>query len=484
MLLQTTLLVSTIVRFLLPEEATTARGRVLVCAPTNKAVSVVAMRLLAAVRKTGIRVILVGDEKKLLEESGGKKSPLNQLHLFNWIAEMEEGFVDILSYCKGNRPDASATEMWKLSIFLSKRVIASLTDLPTSFKDKLKALCAKLEKCANGKCSPSLCKPLAGDVHAEFADFPADHVRTQILNSAHVIFSTLCSSTGSAMIKMTRKVDALIVDEAAAATEPSLYVPFFHEPSKLLIVGDPKQLPAVVLSSKAKSLGLDVSLHDRLMHKCGHGYTMLDIQYRMNPEISIFPSAAFYDGKVNDGENVRDPNRQGTALVLTRQPYIFMQVSGMEIQNEAGSRYNAKEADAVVSIVEEICKARGRKWCSSTDRLRIITFYRGQVGLLKKLLTRKKLEDVLVGTVDASQGCEADIVVISFVRSGISPGFLTDDRRMNVSLTRARHQLICIGHLDRFLLMKNAGTLHSLATDATKRGVIVQDKLPRIERSL
>lgn len=106
--------------------------------------------------------------------------------------------------------------------------------------------------------------------------------------------------------------------------------------------------------------------------------------------------------------------------------------------------------------------------------MRIITFYRGQVALLKKKLAQKEMEGILVGTVDAPQGCEADVVIISFVRSGASARFLTDNRRMNVSLTQAKHQLICIGNISQFPFMKDADTLHSLANNTTARNVVVK----------
>jgi len=83
--------------------------------------------------------------------------------------------------------------------------------------------------------------------------------------------------------------------------------------------------------------------------------------------------------------------------------------------------------------------------------------------------------------VDSSQGCEADIVLVSFVRSPPSSkrvlnqydaGFLTDDRRMNVALTRARFQLICVGNVQALKVMMGAETIQLLAADAEERGIV------------
>jgi superfamily I DNA and/or RNA helicase len=94
------------------------------------------------------------------------------------------------------------------------------------------------------------------------------------------------------------------------------------------------------------------------------------------------------------------------------------------------------------------------------------------VNLIKKKLAEIGFRDVLVSTVDASQGCEADIVVVSFVRT-TSAGFLDDDRRINVALTRARNQLTCVGKVNEYLFMQRAHTLCALASYAEYGSFIV-----------
>mmetsp|Transcript_184 Transcript_184/g.349 ORF Transcript_184/g.349 Transcript_184/m.349 type:complete len:118 (+) Transcript_184:200-553(+) len=101
------------------------------------------------------------------------------------------------------------------------------------------------------------------------------------MKSADMVFCTLCSSASRVTMRLTgESIEALIVDEAAAATEPDIYIPFHLRPSRLLVVRDPNQLPSTVLSDQAKGLGLDVSLHERIMMHCGYEFTMLDVQYR------------------------------------------------------------------------------------------------------------------------------------------------------------------------------------------------------------
>jgi senataxin len=289
-------------------------------------------------------------------------------------------------------------------------------------------------------------------------------------------------------MKKTCDIDDLVVDEAAAATEPELYIPFHLQPKRLLIVGDPLQLPATVMSPRATNLGLAKSLHERLMYDCKYDHIMLDVQYRMHREISAFPSERFYDNKIGNGPNVASETYAKGAILLNRQPYTFLQLEGQEKQIQSGSYQNRVEAEMIADLIGELKQATksafSNEWCG-TDRIRVITFYQGQVACIQRCLAERGFGNtVLVATVDSSQGCEADIVLISFVRSVLSvkanrsknrppsAGFLKDDRRMNVALTRAKYQLVCVGNVLDFQRMSNAPTLHLLAKDAVYRGIV------------
>jgi len=268
----------------------------------------------------------------------------------------------------------------------------------------------------------------------------------------------------------------------------------------VLLVGDPLQLPATVTSRKAIDLGLARSLQERLMFDCDYKSIMLDVQYRMKPEISSFPRARFYGSAVVNGENVVNLHYQSCLYLLDGRPCTYFQVSGIEQKGFGGSYTNEAEARVVVDLVSQL-RAQAlstgdpmlqSNWCSA-DQIRVITYYSNQVNLLKRLLREKNLDKVVVSTVDAAQGSEADIVLLSFVRSqGASvgnwllprsaAGFLTDDRRMNVSLTRARHQLIGIGNIRQMMALgRGAETLSLLARDAEDRNLIMDYPPPRNE---
>jgi superfamily I DNA and/or RNA helicase len=198
----------------------------------------------------------------------------------------------------------------------------------------------------------------------------------------------------------------------------------------------------------------------------------------MRPEISEWPMAEFYNEKVKDGANVTAESYSSEVVVRNGDPYTWVQVSGQEQKDRKFSTFNESEAQAVVAILLEL-KAKysmSGNWFSP-DKIRIITFYQAQVDYLRFLLRRYQL-DVMVSTVDASQGCEADIVILSFVRGTSGHmGFLKDNRRLNVALTRAKFQLVCVGNAHAMADLEEKGgniVLQKMATDALSRSYHVQ----------
>lgn len=374
--------------------------------------------------------------------------------------------------------------LYKTAARLERRLNNSFAGLPKQVLELTSKVAAALMQLSQGGAAHDIVD-LTKKLEVELAAVPTDTVWRQLLANADIIFCTLASA-GGLVFKNTTRIDDLIVDEAAAATEPEVCIPFHLQPKRLLVVGDPLQLPATVLSRKAIELGLAKSLQERLMFDCEAEHVMLDVQYRMRPEISSFPSSRFYQSKLGNGENVQSPAYQSNMPCLTLlngRPYTYLQVAGVEEQGFGGSYRNPAEARVIVEMIVQLqSQAQGQRdagrWFAA-DRIRVITFYQAQVQLLKRLLREKNLGDkIVVATVDSSQGCEADIVFVSFVRSQgkdlNNAGFLTDDRRMNVSLTRARYQLICVGNAKSMLSLNGSAneTLKLLAEDAQERQAI------------
>lgn len=231
--------------------------------------------------------------------------------------------------------------------------------------------------------------------------------------------------------------------------------------------GDHKQLPPTIKSSNREvQSGLGRTLFERLMlayERVDMGRSrMLEVQYRMHQDISDWASNAMYHGKLISHESVR--NRQLATLPLVAEKLqahrdtkedtsaleevtlLLIDTTGCDMHetaNEAGSRYNEGEANIVASHVQSLISTGLR-----AEDIAVITPYNGQVELLRKILlpTTPKLE---IRSVDGFQGGEREAVVLSLVRSsdcggqdGI--GFLRDERRLNVAVTRAKRHCAVI----------------------------------------
>lgn len=266
-----------------------------------------------------------------------------------------------------------------------------------------------------------------------------------LLDSAHIVCGTLTGLNDDLL--GDRQFDLAVIDEAAQATEPPCWLPLLRS-KRLVLAGDHCQLPPTVICPEAKRLGLDVSLMQRLVKQLGPSVARrLTTQYRMNASIMQFSSDEFYDGEL-----VAAPSVHGHLLKelphvadipLTKSAVQFYDTAGSDCEErseaDGSSLQNQGEAEYVAGQVLELINA-GMK----PDEIAVITPYAAQARLIREMLN---LDDVEVDTVDGFQGREKEAVVISLVRSNPKGelGFLSDTRRMNVALTRARRKLIVFG---------------------------------------
>ncbi|EPX65074.1 Superfamily I DNA/RNA helicase [Cystobacter fuscus DSM 2262] len=235
---------------------------------------------------------------------------------------------------------------------------------------------------------------------------------------------------------------------AAQSTEPLALLGFLRAP-KVVLAGDPQQFPPTILSPEAAKAGLAVSLFERLLADHGDGVKrMLREQYRMNTAIMTFPSKEMYGGELR-----AHPSVAGRTLVDVLPPetpgdfppVLYLDTAGKgfeeEQEKDTGSLFNTGEADLIVARVRELLAAG-----IAPRELAVITPYRAQAHALRERVEPLS-PDVEVDTVDAFQGREKDAILVSLVRSNSEGqiGFLSDLRRMNVALTRARRHLFVVG---------------------------------------
>lgn len=268
-------------------------------------------------------------------------------------------------------------------------------------------------------------------------------LRRQIVQEAQVVLST---HGGVGGVLNRQKFDLVVMDEASQATEPLSWVPITLA-KKVIFAGDSLQLPPTIYSKKAAEDGLATTLFDRLKKNLPPELqSLLRIQYRMHNDIMRFSSEKFYEGKLLADKTVKShlakdlPDVEDTEL--TRRPVLFVDTAGTgysEVWNELlESRENEGEAKLAMRIYEEL-----RKVGISPDDIAIITPYVAQVKKIR-VMAPERME---ICSVDSFQGREKEVVILSLVRSNETGevGFLSDTRRMNVAMTRARRLLIVIG---------------------------------------
>ncbi len=278
----------------------------------------------------------------------------------------------------------------------------------------------------------------------EAAQKETQRIIQEILKRAAIVFAT-CSGAGSEYLE-NETFDLVVIDEATQATEPATLIPLLKAP-RAVLAGDHKQLPPTVISQAADALGLGFTLFERWITLYPRASALLNIQYRMHPAIMEFPNQRFYEGRLKAApglENLRLSQLLHRPLhhhpVLDDRPVVFVHVPGSPEQQRRGStsRENLGQALWIQTWVDLLMKHGAR-----AEHLGVIAPYEDQVKLLRGLLP----EDVEVKTVDGFQGREKEVVFLSLVRSNPQGeiGFLRDQRRLNVALTRARRKLVVVG---------------------------------------
>ena len=320
-------------------------------------------------------------------------------------------------------------------------------------------------------------------------------IEDDILSTCEVVLAT-CVGAGATVLN-DRTFSLILVDECTQATEPSCLIPLVKSrpDTHVVLIGDQCQLPPTMSCDKLKYTGLKVSLFERMLQIPVHEDVMMtgpaqgeqDVgmtsfssttipfmgilpvrlltQYRMHPLISSWPNEAFYQGHLNNGVKEADRAPPAGFPWPVAGPVCFVPMEFHEDSVQGKSKRNSHEAAAVVRIVELLLLGGE----VTPGDIGIVTPYVGQVRKLRQIFgdTRRRkrageFENEELGvvveegryanleimSVDGYQGREKEVIVFSCVRSNSSGsvGFLADQRRLNVAITRARRGLIVVGN--------------------------------------
>lgn len=253
--------------------------------------------------------------------------------------------------------------------------------------------------------------------------------------------------------------DIVIVDEAAQVTIPAV-LGVLRLAKRFILVGDDRQLPAVVRSEEAAAGGLGESLFARLrpIAEQHDGLVSLTEQYRMAAHLCAYPSAAFYGGSLRAHPSVTErdlaefcPAWRSRALVpwLRRaldpaRRLVIIDVPHLDSERDM-ARQSVAEAYAVIDLMRGL-----RRIGVPDNQIGVIAPFRAQVALIQRLAQQRHLPATMtIDTVDRFQGGEREVMIISLAGTTTTARghstFLDSPHRFNVALTRARSKLIVLG---------------------------------------
>lgn len=398
-------------------------GQVLVCAPSNVAVD----QLTEKIHMSGLRVVRIAAKSR-------ESTPSSVDHL-------------TLHTLVRNLDTADKTELRKLQLLKDE-----IGDLTASDARRFRQLRAQAEK--------------------------------EVLQAADVICTT-CVGAGDPRLANLR-FRQLLIDESTQAMEAECFIPIVLGVKQLVLVGDHCQLGPVVMCKKAAKAGLTQSLFERMV-LLGIRPIRLQVQYRMHPTLSEFPSNMFYEGTLQNGVSDIERILPGVELPWPNpsRPMFFLISTGSEEMGAGGTSFlNRTEA----ASVEKICTMMLKAGCNP-DQIGVVTPYEGQrayvVSHMQKSgsLRTELYKEIEVASVDSFQGREKDFIIVSCVRSNSQQGigFLRDPRRLNVALTRAKYGIIIIGNAR--LLARNP-LWYSLLTHFQERDCIVEGPLNNLVTSM
>jgi len=267
------------------------------------------------------------------------------------------------------------------------------------------------------------------------------YLSEKVIREADVVCATLVGCDDRRLRGV--EFDVAVVDEAAQALPPATLIPM-RRASRLVLCGDPCQLPPTVKSQGGRVL--EKTMLERLIDAHPERTTMLEVQHRMHEAIMSAGNAHFYKGRLQAHEAVAHATLEGV------RPWLWVDTAGCGFEErrseEGGSVSNRDEAAFALD--------RAVEWLQQHPAmtLGIVAPYAAQVELLRDLWHQRMVAGevpaqakVTIHTVDGFQGQERDGMIVSMTRSNDrgEVGFLQESRRIHVAQTRAKHACMLVG---------------------------------------
>jgi len=413
--------------------------RILVCGPSNISVDTILERLNG--KLPGNQLLRIGHPARLLNS--------NLQHCLDIVTSTNDGGQLIFDIKK--EIDETIKKIKKTKNYKEKKLIWQ------DIKELKKELKNREKKITNEVIIQS--KVIVSTLHGSSSKDLTSFYKNQ-------------SQTADSTTSNLKLFDTIIIDEVSQSLEPQCWIPLINHlqsnVGKLILAGDNQQLPPTIKLNKndyndVKTL-LETTLFDRLVSNYGDSFKkLLNIQYRMNESIMKFPSDFFYNSKLKADSSVSKIllpdlnyyNNNNNKVVeqndYTEFPVIWYDTQGdfpekdnLDNDELVPSKYNDMEAYVVKLHIKRLLKSGVEE-----IHIGIIAPYNAQVSFLKKLLN-DDYPLIEISTVDGFQGREKEVIIFTLVRSNNikSVGFLADERRLNVAITRPKRQLCVVGDME------------------------------------
>ncbi|KQM69597.1 DNA helicase [Pedobacter sp. Leaf216] len=273
------------------------------------------------------------------------------------------------------------------------------------------------------------------------------YIMDNLFTKAQIITATLVGANHYTVRNL--KYNTIVIDEAGQALEPACWIPILKA-QKVVLAGDHFQLSPTIKSNEAAKNGLSNTLLEKIVKLHPESVVLLEEQYRMNTNIMGYSSSVFYNNALRAHHSVAD-----RVLFPGEKAIQFIDTAGCSYDEklDGTSTTNSDEAAFLVKHLTHLAERLiSDPLQTGFPSIAIISPYKQQVQILNALVQESEilnpyLNQISVNTIDSFQGQERDVVYISLTRSNAegSIGFLSDTRRMNVAMTRARKKLVVIG---------------------------------------
>jgi len=273
------------------------------------------------------------------------------------------------------------------------------------------------------------------------------YIIDDVLAKVQIVTATLVGANHHTVRKLTYKT--LIIDEAGQALEPACWIPILKA-EKVVLAGDHCQLSPTIKSNEAALKGLQNTLLEKAIQHHPQAVTLLEEQYRMHRTIMGYSSKVFYNNQLKAHASIAEhllfEGDAALSFIDTAGCSFEEKLEGTSLSNPDEAAFLFRQLSKLVSELQLRYKAE------DFPTLSVISPYKQQVLYLQELLLNSPdleplQKKISINTIDSFQGQERDVVFISMTRSNDegSIGFLSDIRRMNVAMTRARKKLVVIG---------------------------------------